>query len=407
MSEQPHLHKTLTPLKLWALMVGMVISGQYFGWSYGIGLVHSLGNYFYAVVLVVVFYIALTLSCAELASFIPLAGGPSAYARRAFGKSAGVIAGFACLLEFICAVPAIAVSLGGYVHILLPMLSAKIITLLAILLVLAVNSFKVENMATIELFATLLALIGLAIYYAFGLHTIAQLPSQTMSFAIHPHEILLAIPFSIWLFLAIEGGVMGAEEMRDPKRTIIIGFVAALTTLVVCTVLTVGITAKLSGHLAASTDSPLPAALLRYSGYLNTIAARLIVIFGFFGLFASMNGITMAYSRQVYALSRAGVLPAFLSRLNASDVPLWALIIPGFLVIILALCASIGEFLVTLSVLGAVLMYLIIFISLIKLRRSEPKTQRPFKVVMPLAVLGIGLAVIFLLAIVYGLVLQV
>lgn len=407
MTEQTHLHKTLTPLKLWALMVGMVISGQYFGWSYGIGLVESLGNYFYAVFLVVVFYIALTLSCAELASFIPLAGGPSAYARRAFGKKVGVLAGFACLLEFIFAVPAIAVSLGVYIHILLPMLSAKLITLLSILLVLCINSFKVENMATIELMATILALIGLVIYYCFGAHAIAQLPTQPFSLDVRGHEIMLAIPFAIWLFLAIEGGVMGAEEMRDPRRTVIIGFTAALTTLILCTVLTVGITAKLSGHIAASTDSPLPAALLRYHGALNQLASSLIVIFGFFGLFASMNGITMAYSRQVYALSRAGVLPDFLGRLSSADVPQRALVIPGVLVMALAYWARIGKLLVTVSVLGAVLMYIIVFISLIKLRRDEPNTQRSFKVAMPLVVIGIVLAVVFLVAIVMGLVLQV
>ncbi len=90
------------------------------------GLITQLSSFFYGVLLVVIFYTGLTLSCAELASFIPSSGGPSEYATRAFGPKAGAIAGWFCLLEFLFAVPAIAVSMGHYIHILVPAFSDNI-----------------------------------------------------------------------------------------------------------------------------------------------------------------------------------------------------------------------------------------------------------------------------------------
>ncbi len=385
-------------------MVGMVISGQYFGWSYGVGLISDLSSYFYAVLLVVVFYTGLTLSCAELASFIPSAGGPSAYATHAFGPRMGAVAGWFCLLEFLFAVPAIAVSMGMYIHLLIPALPPKLLALFVIVLVWAINCFKVENMARIELIATVCALFGLVIFYIVGGSHLHWHQLKAIDHVLSFQQIMHVIPFALWLFLAIEGGVMTAEELKDPSRTVIKGFIAALLTLVFCTILTVTITILLSGQLAAATDSPLPAALLSVGTLPTEIAAKAVAVFGVFGLFASLNGITLAYSRQVYAMSRAGYLPKLFSRLSASDVPTTALILPGVIVLGLAMSANITKWLVTVSVLGAVLMYLMIFASLFVLRRREANTKRYFHAPLPLAAVGVLLGILFLIAIVTSLV---
>ncbi|MDF1795916.1 MAG: amino acid permease [Coxiellaceae bacterium] len=403
MNTQQHLHKALTPLKLWALMVGMVISGQYFGWSYGVGLITQLSSFFYGVFLVVIFYTGLTLTCAELASFIPSSGGPSEYATHAFGPRVGAITGWFCLLEFLFAVPAIAVSMGHYMHLLVPAFSSKMLTFLVLVLVLAINCFKVENMARIELVATILALCGLVVFYVVGGHYVQWQQIKNIDHSLSFTEVMHVIPFAIWLFLAIEGGVMTAEELQDPTRTIIKGFIAALVTLIICTLATVTITMFLSGQLAATTDSPLPSALLQIPTPTAHFAASLVVILGLFGLFASLNGITMAYSRQVFAMSRAHHLPKKFSRLSARDIPTQALLVPGVLAIILAMSATIAKWLVTVSVLGAVLMYLMIFASLFVLRRREANAERQFRVPLPLAAVSMLLGALFLVAILMSL----
>ncbi|MCX6985864.1 MAG: ethanolamine permease, partial [Lentisphaerae bacterium] len=78
------LTRSLKPIHLWALAVGLVISGNYFGWSYGFGTGGVIGLAI-ACIPVVVFYATFILCYAEMATAIPHAGGPSAYARRAGG----------------------------------------------------------------------------------------------------------------------------------------------------------------------------------------------------------------------------------------------------------------------------------------------------------------------------------
>ena len=70
------LAKHLGPKELWTVMVGMVISGQYFGWNYGVSAGGLLG-FCVAVLLVIVFYSGLMCVCTQLSSQYPKAGGLS------------------------------------------------------------------------------------------------------------------------------------------------------------------------------------------------------------------------------------------------------------------------------------------------------------------------------------------
>ena len=69
------LKRVLKPIHLWAISVGMVISGQYFGWSYGLAAGGPIGLII-AVVIVTIFYTTFIFSYAELSTAIPHAGGP-------------------------------------------------------------------------------------------------------------------------------------------------------------------------------------------------------------------------------------------------------------------------------------------------------------------------------------------
>ena len=66
-----------------------------------------------ASLLVATMYTAFIFSFTELTTSIPHAGGPFAYAYRAFGPVGGYIAGFATLVEFVFAPPAIAMAIGA------------------------------------------------------------------------------------------------------------------------------------------------------------------------------------------------------------------------------------------------------------------------------------------------------
>jgi ethanolamine permease len=389
MEKQNKLTKTLTPIHLWAIAVGMVISGQYFGWNYGFQQGGVIGLAI-AALIVTAFYTTFIFSYSELSTSIPHAGGPSAYARRAMGPLGGYIAGIACLLEFVFAPPAIAVGTGAYIHFLLPAINSVYATVGVFIFFILINLIGVKGAAVIEMVATILALVGLAIFYVSGL------PHVQITNIINAHSfqngwsgVLAAIPFAIWFFLAIEGGAMAAEEVKDPRKDIPKGFISGILTLATATIFTLLTTAGLGGGNGTPADYPLPQALASIYGE-QSLIPKIVAIIGLFGLLASLHGIIIGYSRQTFAMARAGYLPRFLSNISKTGVPHWGLIVPGIIGIICAGSADFANALIILSVFGAVLMYCISMVSLFILRGKEPNLYRPFKVIYPV-VPGIAL----------------
>src|SRR5262245_38753469 len=112
------LKKPLQVRDIWALGVGGVIAGVYFGWNLGLkdnGPVAML----VASLLVCLLYLTWVLALAELSVAMPFAGGPLAYGRRTADPSLGFVMGLSMYLE--CQVAAIAAALagGGYIACLI------------------------------------------------------------------------------------------------------------------------------------------------------------------------------------------------------------------------------------------------------------------------------------------------
>src|SRR5438309_2329697 len=115
------LKQTLTTWQLWGIAVGLVISGEYFGWSYGWASAGTLG-FTITAIFIAAMYATFIFSFTELTTSIPHAGGPFAYSKRAFGPTGGYLAGAATLIEFVFAPPAIALAIGAYLNVQFPSL---------------------------------------------------------------------------------------------------------------------------------------------------------------------------------------------------------------------------------------------------------------------------------------------
>src|SRR6266487_4360702 len=92
------LKKPLRVLDIWALGVGVVIAGEYFGWNLGLrgtGPVAMLVASF----IVCLLYLTWVLVLSELSVAMPFAGGPMAYGRRAVGQWFGFLMGWSMFLE--------------------------------------------------------------------------------------------------------------------------------------------------------------------------------------------------------------------------------------------------------------------------------------------------------------------
>jgi ethanolamine permease len=99
---------------------------------------------------------------------------------------------------------------------------------------------------------------------------------------------------------------------------------------------------------------------------------------GLVGLVASFFSIVYAYSRQTFALSRAGYLPRALSVTNARKAPVLALVVPGAIGFLLTLTGQ-GAVLLNMAVFGATVSYVLMMVSHIVLRRREPDLERPYR----------------------------
>lgn len=387
------LKPTLGTLHLWGLAVGLVISGEYFGWSYGWGTAGTLG-FLVTTLMVAVMYTCFIFSFTELTTAIPNAGGPFAYSLRAFGVTGGMIAGLATLIEFVFAPPAIAMAIGAYLNVQYPSLDPRVAAIGAYIVFMTLNILGVSIAATFELVVTVLAVAELLVFmgvvapgFSFSNFVLGGWAGSDTFSLPAISGIFAAIPFAIWFFLAIEGAAMAAEEAKDPKRTIPRAYVAGILTLVV---LAIGVMIFAGGvgdwRALSNINDPLPQAMKAVVGN-NSNWMHMLVWIGLFGLVASFHGIILGYSRQFFALARAGFLPPSLAKLSRFQTPHRA-ILAGGVVGILAILSdglvnlqgmTLTAAMITMSVFGAIVMYIVSMLSLFKLRRSEPDLERSFR----------------------------
>jgi ethanolamine permease len=138
-------------------------------------------------------------------------------------------------------------------------------------------------------------------------------------------------------------------------------------------------------------DNPLPEALrVAYGG--NTLIAEFVNYVGLAGLIASFFSIIYAYSRQLFALSRAGYLPRWLSVTGKRRTPYLALIVPGTVGFALASITQAGDLMIQIAVFGATASYVLMMVSHIVLRKREPNLDRPYRT--PGGVITTGVALV-------------
>ncbi|AUD03823.1 ethanolamine permease [Spirosoma pollinicola] len=402
-NESPTLKKALTPVHLWAIGVGLVISGEYFGWNYGWGVAGTVGLLI-ATLFITLLYFTFIFSFTELTTAIPNAGGPFAYALQAFGPLGALLAGYATLIEFLFATPAIALALGSYVHFLYPAVPVVWCSIGSFVVFTVINLLGIKEAAWFSLIMTIIAIGELLLFIG-----VVYPYTKIDTFLHNPMPfgwsgVFAALPFAIWLFVCLEGIAMVAEEVKDGKNTIAKGYISAVLTL---TFLALTVMVSVGGitnwenldHL----DYPMPEAVAIVLGRQNPLT-KFFASVGLFGLIASFHGIIISYSRQIFALARSGYLPHGLAKVSpARKVPVLALM-AGATFGILALISLDTSKLVILSTIGAVVVYIISMLSLFRLRQTQPDLPRSFKaplypyfpaVALLLAVVTLGAMIYF------------
>ncbi|NNG81385.1 ethanolamine permease [Acinetobacter sp. ANC 5378] len=375
----------------WLLLVGLgvayVISGDFAGWNFGLAQ-GGWGGMFIATIIVSFMYLCMCLAMSEMSTMLPTAGGGYSFARTAFGSLGGYLTGTAILMEYAIAPAAIACFIGAYCESLFG-IGGWVIYLVCYLLFMGMHlkgageALKIIFMITaVAAVALLVFIFAMAPYFnSDNLFNIAVNTEATGSSSLLPLGYLgiwAAVPYAIWFFLAVEGVPLAAEEAKEPHKSLPRGLIGSMVILAIfaLSILVLG-TGAAGADTLKNSGAPLVDALKAVYGE-NTWLAGFVNFVGLAGLIASFFSIIYAYSRQVFALSRAGYLPKKLSLTNNNHAPHWAIIIPGIIGFMLSLTGE-GDLLILMAVFGATISYVLMMMAYIKLKISKPDMPRPYQ----------------------------
>jgi ethanolamine permease len=426
---------------LWALGVGAVISGDFSGWNLGFS-VGGWGGMFIGTIIITIMYLGLTYSIAEMSPALPHTGGAYSFARTAFGPWGGFITGIAENIEYVLTPAVVVFFIGAYLTQIFgtPDSFQPVWWIGGYVVFVGLNARGVELSFTVTTIVTLLALAILVFFFVsaipsmdFGKYAMnigadpatgaaVELPEGHGPFLpFGGYGILAALPFAVWLFLAIEQLPLAAEESVDPKRDMPKGIMLGMFTLVAAGFLVLiinpaipierqiadaaGAAATVHGAFAlGSSGEPI---LDGFRAIYGSGWAKLLALFAVAGLVASFHAIIFAYGRQIYSLSRAGYFPHFLSVTHGEhktpNVALIAGAAVGLAVMLVvwftmggaAAGSFIGGVLLNMAVFGAMFSYLLQALTFLQLRRKFPNVERPYR--SPFGTVGAALTAIIAL----------
>jgi ethanolamine permease len=401
--EQRGLRRYAGVGSLWALGVGAVISGDFFGWNFGLT-AGGFGGLLIATLIITVLYTCLSYSIAEMSASLPHTGGAYSFARSAMGPWGAYVTGLAENMEYILTPAVIVVGVGSYLGEIFATSEAfaPLWWLACYVAFVALNIAGVEISMRFTVAITLLALAILAVFFVGALPHLdlaqhARMPDEMGTPSWLPNGfqgVFAALPFAVWFYLAIEELPLAAEEAEAPQRDLPRGILLALATLVVTAFATLILSAGIPpGALALGrTDAPLLASLATVFG--GGIGTKVLALIAVAGLIASFHSILFAYGRQIFSLSRAGYFPRWLSLTHKTrSTPHVALMVGGVLGYAVAYTTyslepdhPVGAALLNMAVFGAVVSYTLQMASFILLRRRLPHIERPYR--SPLGIPG-------------------
>ena len=403
--DQRGLRRHAGAWSLWALGVAAVISGDFFGWNFGLA-EGGFGGLLVATVVITVMYLGLCFSIAELSPALPHTGGAYSFGRSAMGPWGGYVTGLAENMEYVVTPAVIVVGIGGYMDAIF--IDAFDVDLpqplwwaIFYVVFVGLNYIGVEASFRFSVVICFLALIVLTVFFItaigdFDADNLSNISPESGGSDFLPFGvdgILFALPFAIWFYLAIEELPLAAEEAHAPERDIPKGMIYGILTLIVFGVLTLvlntGVAPGAEG-LGASAEPLL-------DGFRTTLgsdtSANLLGLMAVAGLVASFHTIIYAYGRNIYSLSRAGYFPHWMSVTHGQrKTPHAALVIGAVLGFALAWIlhensdSEVGGALLYMAVFGAVISYVMQMASFVILRRKLPNIERPYR--SPLGVPG-------------------
>jgi basic amino acid/polyamine antiporter, APA family len=321
---------------------------------------------------------------AEAGSRVPLSGGTYAYAETAFGPYVGfMIAMLLWLGANVLASAAVANVSVDTLGQIFPVFSRPavrtgfLIAMYAFFAYINIRGVKAGSRAvqtvTVGKLLPILLLIAVGLFAAKASNL--SWPGVPPAADVSRTALIL-----IFAFMGFESALTPSGEVKDPVRTvprsIFIGLVSVTILYILIQIVSQGV---LGPELATNEKAPLAETAKRVMGS----GGRILVLVGAaISTFGFVGGDVLCSPRAVYALGRDGLLPSVFGRVHEQfRTPHVAIITHAALCAVLAVTGSFNA-LVVLSVLSALVVYLICCLATIQLQRKNVRVEGsiPYKV---------------------------
>lgn len=389
-----NLKKTLGPFDLTVLGIGAIIGTGVFVVT-GTAAADNAGP-----ALVISFVIAAlvcilaALCYSELASTITISGSAYAYSYAAFGEVFGWLMGWALVLEYGLAAASVASGWSAYVqgllagfNIQLPVqlsgafnaASGQIVDLPAIIIILLICLLLTRGAKETARFNAIMVFVKIAVILIFVI---------VGAFYVKPDNWTPFIPFGysgilsgaalvFFAYIGFDAVATAAEEVKNPQRDLPIGIIASL---VVCTILYVIVVVVLTGmvpYTELSVADPVAFALRFVQ---QDFVAGLISLGAIAGITTVLLVLLFSQTRLLFAISRDGLLPKFLSKVDEkSQTPVRSTWMVGLVIALLCGFLPLDK-LASLTNMGALFAFAIVSLGVIGLRKARPDLKRGFTV---------------------------
>lgn len=380
-AEKPHsdksqqgLSKVLGTMHIWALGVGIVLVGEFMGWNFAVQQGGTIGAIIACWVIALMFVTILMMNT-EMGSIMPEAGGQYTMAKYILGPLAAFNVGLMLVIEYAALEAADTIVVGQILQEINPNIDATAFIILSYLVLTYMNykgaaaTLTVNFIITAFAFATIIILVLST--NAFDPES-SKIQLQQLSNGLPYGQlgILAAMQFGVWYFLGIEGTALAAEECRSTHRSLPIGAMIGLGTLLVGATLTWFVCSSLveAGVLG---ESAYP--LYDAAKEVGIPAVKILLFLGtVMACLASANGCINDASRAWFAMSRDKLIPDFFGKTHPKYKSPYRAII--FLLPISMAFAFTGllDSVVTFSIFSALLVYVITSIMMVRFRKMYP-----------------------------------
>ncbi len=410
-SGQQHisLRKVLGPIHIWALGVGIVLVGEFTGWNFSMAKGGAWGA------LIACWFIGLLYTCvamidSEVTSTVAAAGGQYTQAKHIIGPLMAFNVGLYLVMAYTMLEASNAIVVGDLLKQLAgDMGSADISTrpfiVLTIVLLAWLNYRGVYATLNINFVITAIAFISIIILF------FSVAPFSPGKVLLHKDLLtdlpygwigaLGALQFGMWYYLGIEGTCQAAEEVRSAGRSIPLGTMSGMITLLIAAALTWYIAAGLMPwqYLGQAYTPLYDAAKLAGGGGLQAI----MFIGTLFAALASANGCINDASRAWFSMGRDRYMPEWFGAVHPRyRTPYRAILFLVPIAVVFALVfVTALDLVIGFSILSGLLSYTFMSINMIRFRKLWPLGSisrgyvHPFHPITAIVLLVLCVAVYF------------